>query len=212
LVTTLDSYSESNRDDYYHLNALHPSSTSSISATAQSFTTPATGTYTLATASWFLKKVGSPTGSAYAKIYAHSGTYGTSSVPTGAALATSDAFDISTLTTTFSLVSFTFSGANQITLSTNTHYVVVFGEVVSGTLDGSNEVQVGVDGSSPTHGGNCGQYSSSVWNYAAYDLPFYVYGNLVTSGWAHTFIGVAGANISTIEGVARASVSTVIGV
>src|SRR5690348_15362400 len=63
-----------------------------------------------------LSKTGVPTGNVVACIYAHSGTYGTSSVPTGSPLATSDPLDVSTLTTTRTIKPLVFSGANKITL------------------------------------------------------------------------------------------------
>ena len=98
-----------------------------------------------------LKKVASPTGNAVAKIYAHSGTFGSSSVPTGTALATSDNFDVATLTTSLALSTLTFSGGNQITLTNGTNYVVTL-EYSGG--DSNNYIQLTRDTSSPTHAGN----------------------------------------------------------
>ena len=69
------------------------------------------------------------------------------------------------------LSTFTFSGANKITLSDGTYYVVVV-EYSGG--DTSNNVIVGLDNSSPSHSGNTVAYSSS-WNYYSRDTIFYVY-------------------------------------
>ena len=126
---------------------------------------------------FYLEKYGSPTGNAYAKIYAHSGTFGTSSLPTGSPLATSDPFDVSTLTGGSVLRDLTFSGVNQIVLENNTHYIVVFGGLTGADLN--NYVYIAYDNSSPTHNGNMCSLSGS-WSYTASDLIFYVYGTTVT--------------------------------
>lgn len=92
-------------------------------AYGQSFTNA--NDITLDSCAFYLRKYGSPTGSCYAKIYAHSGTFGSSSIPSGSALATSEAFDVSTLTTSFQWITFSFSGANRISLSSSTYYVII---------------------------------------------------------------------------------------
>jgi len=63
-------------------------------------------------------------GNCYLEIYAHSGVFGTSSVPTGAALATSDIIDGSLLLEAANY-KFTFTGAQQITLTAATNYCLV---------------------------------------------------------------------------------------
>lgn len=119
----------------------------------------------------YASKSGSPTGNVYAKIYEHSGTYGTTSVGTGNPLATSDPVDASTISVSKELVTLNFSGNDRISL-TDTYYVVTF------SCDGgdvSNKIYLGTDNSSPTHGGNLVHYSGT-WSYnAAMDLVFYVY-------------------------------------
>src|SRR4051794_23390494 len=103
MATLIDSYSETNKSNIsfvYTANYL-----------GQSFT--GTG-LAIGSAQWYMRKSGSPSGNLVAKIYAHSGTYGTNSLPTGVALATSDVVNSTTLPTSFTLVTFTFSGANQI--------------------------------------------------------------------------------------------------
>ncbi len=167
MATIVDSYSESNQS----LN--RPLYNGSTIKYGQSFTGDGG---TLNSVKFYLYKTGSPTGNVIAAIYAHSGTFGTNSVPTGSALATSDNFDVSTLTASYQLISFTFSGANKITLTNGTYYVVV---VEYGGGDSSNRLQVGYDTSSPTHSGNESFYVSS-WNYLVDgDACFYVYKDLV---------------------------------
>jgi hypothetical protein len=126
---------------------------------------------------FYLKKVGSPTGNAYAKLYAHSGTFGSSSTGTGEAIATSGAVDVSTLGTSYSLIEFTFTGANKILLSADTNYVIVVSYY--GT-DSSNYISIGSDESSPVHSGNaCGIFyeftSYEWWYHDTKDTIFYLY-------------------------------------
>ena len=83
--------------------------------------------FTLTSVELALQRIGSPTGSGYADIYAISGTYGSSGIPTGPALATSDAIDVSTISTSINVFStLTFSGSNQITLIPGSYYFIVF--------------------------------------------------------------------------------------
>ncbi len=147
-----DQYASSNQDTQYTLTQAGVGT-----GAGQSFTGDG---LTLAAAQFFLKKFGSATGNAVAKIYAHSGVFGTSSVPTGAALATSDNFDVSTLTTSYAITTLTFSGGNQIPLAAGTHYVVTI--EYSGGSVGVTALNVGADSSSPTHPGN-GSHFSTVW-------------------------------------------------
>lgn len=158
-----DSYSESNQD------VSHPMFTGSlVDAVGQSFT--GTGG-TLGKTKFYLKKTGTPTGNAVSKIYAHSGIFGTNSIPTGAALATSDNLDVSTLTTSYVLKTLTFSGGNQIVLTNGTNYVVTI-EYQGG--DGSNHTDSGSDVISPTHAGNESTLDGSTWSVQSNDTIFYV--------------------------------------
>lgn len=161
----LTSYSESNRDDRYILYS------GSIIRAGQSFLGNGRK---IASVQFQLSKTGSPTGNATVSVYAHSGTFGTSSVGTGSALATSSTLDVSTLDGTYTLTEFTFSGDNAILLEAGTPYVVVL-EYSGGDI--SNNVNLGVDTSSPTHEGNATNYVAS-WSAAAtIDSCFYVYVN-----------------------------------
>jgi hypothetical protein len=100
-----------------------------------------------------LSKNNSPTGNITVKIYAHSGTFGTSSIPTGSVLATSDNFDVSTLPAgaVETNVLFNFSGANQIVLTNTTKYCLVI-NYSAGTTAG-NSLNIYANTSS-VHGGN----------------------------------------------------------
>jgi len=128
-----------------------------------------------------MRKVGSPLGNAHAVLYAHTGTYGSSSVPTGSALATSDNLDVSTIGTGLSLIVFTFSGAEQYEMQADAKYCIVFENPASGTIDGNNRVDFGFDNTGE-HGGNYFRWRSGawdVWGGGAGDGCFYIYGDAV---------------------------------
>lgn len=165
-MATVDSYSESNYGGDTNVY-----SATEESAAGQSFTGDGS---VLDQAKFYLAKLNSPTGNAYAKIYAHTGTFGSSGIPTGAALATSDAFNVATLSSSHALITFQFSGVNKITLTAATKYFVVI-EYTNG--DGSNTVLVGLDASSPTHAGNMAYNDARYggWNaVSSQDICFYV--------------------------------------
>ena len=122
---------------------------------------------------------GSPTGNITAKLYAHTGTYGVSSSPTGAALATSDVVDIETLTTSYELITFNFTGAEQYTLVKDTKYCIAV-EFTGG--DNSNTLGVGADylttSGNDGHGGSIASQKNAddAWVASSlYDIIFYVY-------------------------------------
>jgi len=162
-IGLVDSYSESNIDTLWVLYAGHDT------AQGQSFTGD---DGILDSAKFYLKKYGSPTGYAVAKIYAHSGTFGNSSLPTGEALAISVALDVSTLSTLLQLITFNFIGANRIPLTNGTKYIVTI-EYING--DSDNYILVGHDSSSPTHNGNICYYFEGWFASSIRDLCFYIY-------------------------------------
>lgn len=126
-------------------------------------------------AQFYVQRVGSPTGTAKAFIYAHSGTFGTSSLPTGAALATSDPVNMADPSTSLTLVDFVFSGVEQITLTNATNYVLTLEYQADGSTNGSNKWDVGVDSTSPTHAGNGMSRSTVTWSTSASDRIFFLY-------------------------------------
>lgn len=165
-VTLVDSYSESNRNTDLNLSDV---SASGINGASQSFTAVAG---TLDSCQFYLNKTGSPTGNATVELYAITGTHGTNAKPTGSPLATSDTFDVSTLTGTQSLVTFNFSGANRIALTNGTNYCLAI-RYTSGSS--GNTVDVGVDTTSPTHGGNGAFRQFITWSSYSGDVCFYLY-------------------------------------
>ena len=122
---------------------------------------------------FYINKYGTPVGNITAVLYAHSGNFGISSVPTGAALATSDAIDITTLDTTFDLISFNFDGTYE--LLADTKYCIVI------EYAGTSRLYIGVD-ENGEHAGNLSMYYDSEPWYpiSTYDTIFYVYGEEIT--------------------------------
>lgn len=159
-----DSYSESNADVFFTI----PNS-GTLTQVGQSFI----GNGGLLTdVKFYLKKSGSTTGNITAYLYAHSGTYGTSSVATGSALATSSTVDSSTLTSTATLYTFTFDGTY--TLVDGTNYVIAI-EYTGGNYFGGIFINVGCDQTSSTHAGN-GCFYDGAWTASSnIDLAFYIY-------------------------------------
>ncbi len=130
----------------------------SITRVAHQFTGTAG---TLSRAIWTARYQGSPTGNVYAKLYANSG-----GAPTGAALATSEAVDITSLTGSFADVDFEFK--DEYTLAAATEYHISI-EYASG--DSSNRLEVEQD--SGGVGEVCNTYTGS-WSGQGYDHDFEV--------------------------------------
>lgn len=156
-MAVIDSYSETNQDVVFNI-------VGTADGVGQSFTGNGN---TLSSAKLYLKQASADTVTMNAKIFAHTGTYGSTSAPTGAALATSDNVNCSVLTSSLALVSFTFSGANQIVLAAGTNYVLRLDAATAPTFN----IDVGADSTSPTHSGNSVQGTTS---FSGYDACFYV--------------------------------------
>lgn len=182
MAVLIDSYSESNQNSYFYLN------TSGYSQIGQSFT----GNGILLTScEFYLSESDVLSGTAVARVYAHSGTFGVDSVPTGAPLATSAPFDISTLTGSFQLIPFTFP--ENILLENGTKYVLAIECVESLT---ANYILVGSDDDAPTHGGNASLYDafSETWSSDPADVCFYIYGEFPNTTYAKSNIVVTNLN------------------
>lgn len=163
----IDSYSETNQN----ATLLIDGSTFNKGIVGQSIT--GTGV-AVGAAQFYLMQAGA-TGTLTAKIYAHTGTFGTSSLTSGAALAVSNAVNVTTISSSLSLVTFTFSGANQITLTNGTNYVLAIDATAA-----AGGTSIGVDTTSPTHAGNeseANSGSSTTTANAGTDVCFYIYDN-----------------------------------
>jgi len=170
MATLIDSYSESNQTISANIYSSQPEN-------AQIFQCGVEG-YRITKATFYLQKNGSPTGNCRAKLYAITGTVGSTAVPTGSALAVSGDVDVTTLSGSHSLIDFTFTGANNYKLANGQAYAISF-EYTGG--DGSNSVYVGLDNTSPSHAGNRAYYFGGWTPTDAQDGCFYVYGDIISS-------------------------------
>jgi hypothetical protein len=163
-------YNESNVDSYQNLG---DATTTKVS---QSFAATAGK---LASVKFYLKKNGSPTGNIQVFLYTHSGVLGTSSVPTGVALAKSQVYSAAALTGTAALIEFAFDWHYDLTA---TNYCISI-EYSGG--DASNYVQVGYDASASGHAGNKATYAAAAWTaQATHDCAFYAAQFTYTTGTA----------------------------
>jgi hypothetical protein len=137
--TLLDSYSETN---YSTVDVV------SVAA-GQTFTTlNVAAKYKLTSAKFYLKLYSGTTYNLTAEVYTHSLTWGSNGIPTGTALAISNAITTG-VTGDLALVTFTFTSTNQIYLSKNTHYCALIR-----FNSGDASIGSGKDTSAPSHSGN----------------------------------------------------------
>jgi len=149
--------------------------------------------------SFWMAKTGTPTSTLTAKLYAHSGTFGTSSVPTGTALATSDPISASVVSTTQGWIKFTFSGAQQYTMADNTEYVIAV-EISGATSNSTNFVSV-YSATNSLYPGNWASWSGSTWTATATnDLAFKLYTINPASTWKFTATNTNSNNIIKLYG------------
>lgn len=165
----MDYYPESNRDNYHGLGTNNPYSHVGI---GQSFT--GDGKYASG-AKFSLCKYGLPTGTAYFRIRAYSGTWANQDgVPTGGVLA-EGTLDVATLDaySTFALKEVAFAVPFQTVAGT--HYVLTI-EFTGIVADASNYVCVGIDASSSSHPGNESSLVGGTWAAESVDMDviFYV--------------------------------------
>jgi hypothetical protein len=141
---------------------------------AQSFT--AASSNNLVSVVFPLFRTSTASGTLTCKLYAHSGTYGSTGVPTGAALATSNTFSeanvASTTNTTPDLIEFTFP--TPYALVSGTHYFIAIETTNTST---SAFVALRVTSNTSAHGGNAAAKASNtlVWTAQSQDLIFYLY-------------------------------------
>ena len=163
-----------------------------IAANGQSFNV-ATNSYTLDSIAFRLLRVGNPTGTCHVDVYAHAGTYGTSSVGTGSPLAASDTIALSSISTSLTTYTFTFTGTNKIALAAGTNYVFV----VAGTANNaSNYIRTRIDTATLDHSGNYTFKYSSTWGYqSTSEISYFVVNGTVLP----TILSVD--TVSTLEDV-----------
>ena len=187
-----DGYSETNKDEDHPLQTVHPSSELQRSSYGQTFKTSSNNAYKISKVKFYLRKYGTPTGNLIVRLYAHTGTFGSSGIPTGSSLANGSSFSIASLTTSYQLIEFTFSGTHQYLMELNTAYCIQL-EVTDGVLGSGNYVMVGADFSTASHEGNQVRYLYSAWAYeTTKDTCFYLYGIDMTHDFALVFPSTTG--------------------
>jgi len=175
-MVTIDSYSEANRDDVAYITGVHPAG-GARSAIGQSFT--GLTNYNVIEAKFYLMKTGVPVGNLQAVLYAHSGVFGASSVPTGAALASSASVAMAGLGGAYALVSFAFPAPYYKLAALK--YCIELQAKDAVTLNAATDyIHVGEDTSAPGHGGNQSTYFGGWLFSAAADVCFYVNGTLAS--------------------------------
>lgn len=159
----------------------------------QTFQFSGTDAYLLDSVQVQLNHFSTVSGNVTAYLYAISGTYGSTAIPTGSALGTSGSIAASSITESFpsfsSTYTFTFSGANRYMMLPNTAYVFV---IRFNGGDSSHIVAVNGDNSSSSYGGNLAYEdpnNGGVWTQSANaDLVFNVNGTLATTPRTQTGI------------------------
>jgi hypothetical protein len=132
---------------------------------------------TLETCKWYLYDGGiaSP-GNMVAKVYLATGE-DQYRVPTGSPLATSDVVSSSVLTGSPTLITFTFSGVNKISISANTQYIITIEGPDYLFVGGHSGIVADRNGSfSPDNGINWFRY----FTFSMANFIFYVYGSTTT--------------------------------
>lgn len=139
------------------------------------------------------KQVGA-TGSVVSKLYTVSGTSGVDAVP-GVLLATSETINFSDISTSQSLLTFSFSGLNKVTMRSGQSYVITIESTPTNSyLSIYSDLEV--DPVFPSHPGNA---SANIGSWAPLvagvlgggnnvDMVFYVYGLTFPVGALPTFI------------------------
>lgn len=126
---------------------------------------------------FYLNKVGSPTGTMVASLYACKGTPGSTGNVTGDALATSDPIEVNVLTSSLQLITFTFS--KPYIMDAGMNYVIAF-IYKSGVSPTGNWVNVGINMTNPSHPGNAVTYTGDAWYAYIGDIIFYLVGDICT--------------------------------
>ena len=159
-IVLADSYSEGNRNS---------SNTVFKDVMAgQSFTGANTK---ISLAKFLLIKQPGKTGNVVAKLYSHTGTYGSTGTP-DSLLATSEAVDAGLISATFSLIDFSFVGNQRYQMSSGTKYFILV------QPQSEMNLAIGTDNTSPTHDGNF--WISTLGANSSTDACFYVYGGYET--------------------------------
>lgn len=154
-------------DGYLGTGTNYPVGNGTVTRVAQCFSNGVVA-QNLTRARFHLKKVGSPSGNLTFTIYAISGTFGSTGVPTGSAVATSGTLDVTTLTTSYLEKEISFPVVTQYSMASSTNYAIAV-EYSGGDVSNYVHVEGAATGS---HAGNLANYTGSWAATAAADLWF----------------------------------------
>lgn len=169
MATLIATYNESN----VNANAVSYAG-GSVPNIGETFTCPRE--MNLDSCAFWLKKVLLPTGNMVAKLYAHTGTYGTNGKPTGAPLATSDPISAATLGTSYAKKTFSFTGSNRYLMTAAEKYVIILDDSLVG--DASNYVHIGYHNAGSWEGNYVYGNEANWQTNSLFDIAFYVYGTI----------------------------------
>lgn len=184
MTFVVDSYSEANKSaggsGNYIFADIFPS-TAHYCAGGQTF--EVVNSCKITSAKFYMFGDAGITGFLTFKIYKHAGTFGTTGLPTGSAIAVSEAKDISTLAGAFQLEELYFTPSVYLTAG----YYCIAVVIDSGNLHTAGlHVHIGKDGTAPTHSGNGIVYVNGWSADAASDVCFYVYGEYINGKFNET--------------------------
>lgn len=166
------------------LSEPHPATSEYVaSAMGQTFTQTRSHNVNLTIASFFLSIVGTPIGNLTARLCSLTGTAGTDAIP-DETLAESEKVDMESLSEIGDWYNFTFTGANQYTMTALSQYGIYVLVLENTTFGLENNIQVyGTTDESPSE--NCiTYYGIEEWIYIIEQTTnFAVYGNEEASSW-----------------------------
>lgn len=174
---TMTLASETSIDSYIYQNSVGLLYNGNVIIAGQSFYNPSKSVLT--TAQVHLKKGNFPTGTLTVRLYAHSGVFGVSSIPTGNYL-DSVGLDVSGLNSFLTLKTFTFT--KGVTMSANTYYCIAMAYNDSSSSL-SDHVQYADQITSPAHAGNrfTSTDGTTFTPQTGQDITFYINGQLITN-------------------------------
>lgn len=173
----IDGYDASNRNGTGVFKAVHPSTDGYVSARGQTFNVSTAYPY-LTRMGFQLWKNGNPVGHMKAALYATTGTYGSTSIPTGDPIEVStDSLSMESLSGSLLVYYFTFSGTTEL-INGTVYAAVVYVSDATVFDSGTNYTDTGQD-STQTHSGNLFTYTGTAgWaGVSTIDNIFYVYGS-----------------------------------
>lgn len=135
-----------------------------VCAVGQCFKTPPIQRYNPCEVTFYLRKKGQPSGWMWCKLYDVTGSCGVDCKPDDDKfLCGTGGMMVSSLTTSFQLITFNFSSC--VCLEPDHCYAVVFVAWSGfGGLDDNNFIEVGIDKDTPTHQGNTVYYKEGAWH------------------------------------------------